>query len=197
MYAVVVMLVLYLFLNSRTQIIDPINEAPRSLYQLDKTIINEFEISITDVVVPEFNPVTLISPREIGGLSASVYYFDEEYSVLSSEQLFTFIEWWKIFLIKNRITYLENNFDCDNFSNLFKSLLFLTNKNQTENAGQILVGLAIVKQNFEFAYIPSGCETWHMLNIVLTDTGWYMVEPQNGMYIHIDYYPNQILSIYF
>ena len=191
------MFFLYSFINTEIKVSKPIHEAPKSLYQLEDSMLDEFEISITDIGVPQFDSDTIISPKNINSPSDTSYFFDEKYTLLSDEQLFTFIEWWKIFLVKNRIKHSENNFDCDNFSNLFKSILFLTNKNQTENTGQIVVGLAIVEQEFEFAYIPSGDETWHMMNIVLTETGWYMVEPQNGMYIHIDYYPNKILSIYF
>lgn len=174
----------------------PILEAPKSLYQLDREVLDHFEMTITDILVPEFEPVERIVFDNIEKPTDDIIYFDKAYDVLSTEQLFTFIEWWKIFLVKNNLRHRENSFDCDNFSNLFKSILFLTNKYK-ENSGQILVGLAIVKQKFAFAYIPSGNEVWHMMNIVYTDEGWYMVEPQNGMYIHIDYYPNEILSVYF
>ena len=86
------------------------------------------------------------------------------------------------------------SFDCDNFSLLYKSLLstavYKNNKDK-----EILVGVIMVRQKHPMLGIPAG--VLHALNIVKTDMGWFVVEPQTGEFINLKDYPNEIRKYIF
>ena len=64
------------------------------------------------------------------------------------------------------------------------------NSDHREKA-QLVCGTLVVENVEEFAGIPAQKGSWHSLNIVWTDFGWFVFEPQNGTYISLRNYPNK------
>jgi len=55
---------------------------------------------------------------------------------------------------------------------------------------EIGVAVVVVKQVHEFGGIP-GTGGLHMVNLVFTNQGWFIFEPQTGDFILLEDYPNQ------
>ncbi|HUX79205.1 MAG TPA: hypothetical protein VMW10_05615 [Alphaproteobacteria bacterium] len=137
---------------------------------------------------------------EIGFKASATFFRDGKYVTPTHEHLEMFINWWRGFILTENVAYIKDAFDCDNFANLFKTLYTLSSLRAEEKVeAQVLVGTIIVKQEKEFAFVYGGSFVWHMLNIVRTEKGWFVVEPQNGFFISLEYYPNSktIVSAYF
>ena len=82
----------------------------------------------------------------------------------------------------------KENLDCDNFALFYKSL-FSISRYKAGKAKEPAVALVIVEQKFPFGGIPSG--DLHMLNLIFTNNGWYIFEPQTGESIILEDYVNQ------
>ena len=181
-----------------------LDKKPRLVFYPDKSLKAEYipngDIIINDgdsipkLSVPKFKPVGIIRDSDFLNFKYS-YVFDTEYSIISDDQFLVFIDWWKKLLSKNRLFHVENGFDCDNFASLFQNLLNLTTY-YDGNTAQALVGKIIVYQSHSFGFVEAA-DSWHMLNLVRTDTNWYVVEPQNGFFAPLDEYQNEIILAYF
>ena len=124
--------------------------------------------------------------------TATILFRDEKYSFVSLEYLDRYSKWWIDFLDKNKLKFYENYFDCDNYSDLFMVLFILSSKRyELSQKSQIACGTLIVETQEAFAGIPAQTNSWHSLNIVWTDVGWFVIEPQNGIYISLSSYPNK------
>lgn len=124
--------------------------------------------------------------------TATILFRDEKYSFVTLEYLDRYSKWWVEFLDKNKLKFNENYFDCDNYSDLFMVLFTLSSKRyEFSQKSQIACGTLIVETQETFAGIPAQTNAWHSLNIVWTDVGWFVIEPQNGVYISLNSYPNK------
>jgi hypothetical protein len=124
--------------------------------------------------------------------SVSLIFRDENYCFVESAWFDEYALWWIIFVKNNNVEFKRNNFDCDNFSDLFMAIYGLASLSaDIQPYSQVACGTVIVENNYEFAGIPALEDSWHSLNIVWTNIGWFVIEPQNGTYISLESYPNK------
>lgn len=104
-----------------------------------------------------------------------------------------FNKWFKNLLfdvgIMSGLEAKKSNLDCDNYAMLYKSLMGIG----AYKSGDILdvaVAVIVVRQVNEFGGIPAGGNL-HMVNLVFTNRGWFIIEPQTGEFILLENYPNQ------
>jgi len=129
-----------------------------------------------------------------GGLpkATSVLFRDESYCFVDSMWFDKYALWWMNFIKNNNVEFKRDNFDCDNFSDLFMAIYGFASLNTTVRPySQVTCGTVIVENKQEFAGIPALDDSWHSLNIVWTNIGWFIIEPQNGTYISLESYPNK------
>ena len=117
---------------------------------------------------------------------------DENYAHVSISYFDKYTKWWVSILENNNFNFQADAFDCDNFSDTFMVFFQLTSKFfDLKVKSQLACGTVIVENVEEFAGIPAKENSWHSLNIVMTDYNWFVVEPQNGVYISLNSYPNK------
>lgn len=119
---------------------------------------------------------------------------DSHYIGVKYDYFLEFNNWY----IKNTkgINNETNNesFDCDNHALLYKSLFSIgTLKNDFKR--EIMVGVILVEQTEKFLGIPKVRR--HALNIVFTEKGWIIYEPQTNMMCNLKEYPMQIKAFVF
>ena len=83
----------------------------------------------------------------------------------------------------------SENHDCDNFAMLYKSLASVA-AFKSNIKTELAVAVIIVRQHNEFGGIP-GTGGLHMLNLIMTNTGWYVYEPQTNTRVLLEKYVNQ------
>ena len=83
----------------------------------------------------------------------------------------------------------KENLDCDNFAMLYKSLMGISSYKSAINK-EPSVAVVVVRQINEYGGIPSS-NGYHMVNLVMTNKGWFIFEPQTGEFILLEEYPNQ------
>ena len=104
-----------------------------------------------------------------------------------------FLEFNKWFMTATKRSYkdLGDGYDCDNFAHLYKSLMSTASyKNSSKR--EVLAGVIFVTQRKDFGGIPAGKYN-HALNLVGTDKGWFVIEPQTGKFCELKDYPNSIM----
>jgi hypothetical protein len=117
---------------------------------------------------------------------------DEKYSLVDAQWFDSYADWWANFLEKNYISFENDTFDCDNFSDLFMVIFGLSNTTSIyKSNAQLACATIIVNNVYSFAGIPAQEDSWHSLNLVWTSSSWFVIEPQNGVYISLDSYPNK------
>jgi hypothetical protein len=120
---------------------------------------------------------------------------DTHYIRIKYQSFVTFSDWFQKITSQLNNEEIGDGYDCDNYSFLYKSLLSVSSyKNQ--NLREVLVGVIYVNQKHSFGGIPSG-QFYHALNIICTESGWYVYEPQTGEFDKIENYPNNILWFIF
>ena len=98
--------------------------------------------------------------------------------------------------VTNGIQNKHNNesFDCDNHALLYKSLFSISTLKKDVKR-EILVGVILVEQSENFLGIPA--TNRHALNVVFTDKGWVVYEPQTNMLCMLEEYPLPIKAFVF
>lgn len=89
----------------------------------------------------------------------------------------------------------RESFDCDNIAFLYKTLVASTTLVAKTNY-EPLIGVAFVRQENK-AMGLSNVGLVHAVNIIYTSQGWYMLEPQTGLFMSLQKYPNKILKLIF
>ena len=88
----------------------------------------------------------------------------------------------------------NESFDCDNHAMLYKSLFSIgTLKNDFKR--EIMVGVILVEQTEKYLGIPPTRR--HALNIIFTDKGWIVYEPQTNLMCNLKEYPLSIKAFVF
>lgn len=134
-----------------------------------------------------YNSVTIDIPK-----SVNIYMLDTKYKPVDYFWFRKFNSWFKKLLFENGIMSLgsgSENHDCDNFAMLYKSMVSVAGF-KSGNKIEPATALITVKQVHEFGGVP-GTGGLHMLIMVMTDQGWYIIEPQTGESILLEKYPNQ------
>lgn len=104
-----------------------------------------------------------------------------------------FLEFNKWFMAATKRSYkdLGDGYDCDNFAHLYKSLMSTASyKNNSKR--EVLAGVIFVTQRKDFGGVSAG-QYNHALNLVGTDKGWFVIEPQTGKFCELKDYPNSIM----
>ena len=96
----------------------------------------------------------------------------------------------------NGINNKQNNesFDCDNHALLYKSLFSISTLKKDVKR-EILVGVILVEQSEHYLGIPA--TNRHALNVVFTDKGWVVYEPQTNKLCMLINYPLAIKAFVF
>ena len=130
--------------------------------------------------------------------------FDTHYVGVKFEYFEKFNKWYAPFLTEitdqeKKINKGENSgeaYDCDNHAMLYKSLMSCATLKKKSALREILVGVIVVMQKEEALGIPASAIT-HALNIVFTDKGWIVYEPQTGQSCKLSDYKNSIYTYIF
>jgi hypothetical protein len=119
-----------------------------------------------------------------------ILLLDLKYEVVDYYFLLKFNNWFQKLKFENGIMPLnqKENLDCDNFAMMYKSLMSISSY-KSESKNEPAVALISVRQVNPFGGIPSG--ELHMLNLIFTNNGWYVFEPQTGDLVKFEEYPNQ------
>lgn len=113
----------------------------------------------------------------------------EFYSEISDAWFKSFYDWYQYELWSLDLTYRQNVWDCDDFSialNAMADLMLLANK---EHPPPQLIGRLVVRLHTRWANVEPG--GMHEITIYRSETGWHVMEPQNGISTRLDKYPNR------
>ena len=133
-----------------------------------------------------FNWVDTKVPTDI-----KVTLFDANYKAVDYYFFLKFNKWFEKLKFENGIMAMDQkeNLDCDNFAMLYKSLMGISGyKSSSESEPSVAV--VVVRQVNEYGGIPAS-NGLHMVNLVMTNNGWFIFEPQSGKFILLENYPNQ------
>lgn len=123
----------------------------------------------------------------------SIKCLDARYIGVTEESLKIFLQEYKE-AVKFKKFKLENS-DCDDFALFFKFLSSFFHTRAKDTSYALCVGFAIVESKEEALGIsPSEA---HAINLIWSNVGWIVVEPQNGEYCQLKDYPNKIKWIMF
>ena len=156
----------------------------------NENYLTHFDISRHFAYKKSMNWVDTKVPTDI-----KVFLLDGKYSIVDYYFFKKFNNWFKKLQFENGILPIDQkeNLDCDNFAMLYKSLMSVAGyKSSSEH--EPAVALLVLKQKKPFGGILSG--GLHMLCLVFTSNGWYIIEPQTGEYILLEDYPNQESILY-
>lgn len=134
-----------------------------------------------------FNSVPTKVPTDI-----KLLLWDSSYQEVDYNFFIRFNAWFKELLFDNGLLSLGSNgeaLDCENYAMLYKSTIGIANLKSGKNK-ELSVGIAIVRQEHQFAGIPAN-RGLHALNLIMTNRGWYIFEPQTNQLILLENYPNQ------
>ena len=99
------------------------------------------------------------------------------------------------FTTKEGIRAEADTWDCENFSSMLSSIATVSVWRAGHFDNRTAVGWLKVNGKQSWAGIPSGV---HSLMFTVTDSGIFIVEPQNGKYVQLANYPNchDIMEVY-
>jgi len=134
-----------------------------------------------------FNSVPMRVPKDI-----KLVLWDSHYDEVDYYFFRKFNNWFSKMIFDNGLSSLGENgeaLDCENYAMLYKSTISLANlKSGTKR--EFAVGIVIVRQVNEFARIPA-TGGLHAVNLILTNNGWFIFEPQANQFTPLEHYPNQ------
>jgi hypothetical protein len=115
---------------------------------------------------------------------------DKVYAKVKLSSFINFNKWFEKSTKQLWYKQIGEGYDCDNFAFLYKALFSVTTYKNNKPT-EILVGVIFVKQKHEFGGVAGG-DYLHALNIVGTESGWFVYEPQTGFYDRLEHYKNDI-----
>ena len=116
---------------------------------------------------------------------------DTHYVRIKYDSFTSFNSWFREATLQLWHKKLGDGYDCDNYAFLYKSLLGVSSY-KNNNIREVLIGIIYVKQENDFGGIKAG-QFNHAVNIVGTENGWMVFEPQTGKFDKLENYPNKIL----
>lgn len=151
-----------------------------------KQKVKRNDISLYFAQQKTFNWVDTKVPTDI-----RVTLFDVNYQAVDYYFFLKFNKWFEKLKFENGIMPIDQkeNLDCDNFAMLYKSLMGISGY-KGSNKSEPSVAVVVVRQVNEYAGIPAS-NGLHMVNLVMTNNGWFIFEPQSGEFILLEKYPNQ------
>lgn len=185
----IVAIVIWGLVACNKQNLDELKEIPKT--NINGDIIYKKDIGLYFNMQKTFNWVGTKVPKDI-----SVTLLDSKYDSVDYYFLVKFNNWFRKLKFENGIMAIDQkeNLDCDNFAMLYKSLFGISNyKSDKEN--EPAVALLVVRQVNEYGGIPSN-NGLHMLNLIMTNNGWFVFEPQTDTMTLLEEYPNQEHVVY-
>jgi hypothetical protein len=133
-----------------------------------------------------FNSVPTKVPVDIG-----VILLDSHYRQIDYYWFLKFNNWFQDLKFENGIMAIDQkeNSDCDNFALMYKSMVGVS-AYKSGKKSEPAVAAVVVRQKEEFGGIP-GSNALHMVNLIFTNNGFFIFEPQTGKKILLENYPNQ------
>jgi len=126
----------------------------------------------------------------IGKEDLKIYFQDFNYIPVRFEWLQQYVRWWEGAKATFGINYADDQFDCENFARLFKALADSTILGlQRKESSSLAFATLLVYPKKAFGGVGPESGT-HVLNLVGTDRGWIVIEPQTGAMVELSKYPN-------
>tara|TARA_B110000305_G_scaffold223563_1_gene268219 strand:- start:262 stop:831 length:570 start_codon:yes stop_codon:yes gene_type:complete len=149
------------------------------------SFITQKDLSTHFVSKKSFNWKEMKTPSDV-----RFTFFDSKYESVDYYFFLKFNNWFKDLQFENGFLPIDQkeNLDCDNFAMLYKSLMSVSSY-KSQSSAEPAVALVVVEQKNPFGGVPQGY--LHMVNLVFTNKGWYIFEPQTGKFVLIEDYPNQ------
>ena len=168
---------------------DEIKEIPDIVYAGDgkRDIIDRYKIARHFGYNRGYNSVTIDIPSDV-----DIWMLDNRFRSVDYYWFRVFNKWYKEMLFENGIQSLGGAgeaLDCDNFSMMYKSMMSVA-AYKSGGTHEPAVVLVKVHQVNEFGGIP-GTGGLHLLVMVMTNRGWFIMEPQTGQFVKLEEYPNQ------
>ena len=121
-----------------------------------------------------------------------VMVFDGRYRTVDYYHFVKFNKWFRKLLfntgLMSGIEGTRQNLDCDNYAMLYKSVMGESSY-KGDDTLDMAVAVVVVHQVNAWGGIPKG--GLHMVNLIFTNRGWYIYEPQTNKFILLEDYPNQ------
>ena len=174
------------FTSSCKQNFDELEEIPPTVFKQGDKFFGKREIAYHFGYQRGYNSVSIDVPTDI-----NVYMVDSKYKEVDYYWFRKFNNWFRTLLFENGIMSLGDgteNLDCDNFAMLYKSMMSVS-AYKANSDNEPCVALLVVRQVNKFGGVPTG--GLHMVNLVMTNQGWFVIEPQTGEFISLEKYPNQ------
>ena len=134
-----------------------------------------------------FNNVPIKTPDNF-----KVMVFDGRYRTVDYYHFRDFNKWFRKLLfnsgLMSGIEGARQNLDCDNYAMLYKSTMGVSSY-KGDDTLDMAVAVVVVHQVNAWGGIPKG--GLHMVNLIFTNRGWYIYEPQTNKFILLEDYPNQ------
>ena len=121
----------------------------------------------------------------------NVFMLDNKFREVDYYWFRKFNNWFQQMLHENNMLALGGageTADCDNYAMLYKSLMSVAAYKAGESVEPAVL-LVLVEQRESFGGVPAGGA--HLCVLVMTDQGWFVVEPQTGQFDKLENYPNQ------
>jgi hypothetical protein len=121
----------------------------------------------------------------------NIFMLDNKFREVDYYWFRKFNNWFKDLLFNNGMLALGDageTFDCDNYAMMYKSLMSAAAYKAGEKTEPAAI-LLLVEQRNAFGGIPSG--SLHLCVLIMTNQGWFVVEPQTGKFDKLENYPNQ------
>lgn len=162
------------------------------LQDIPKTVFTDDSVTRRDIAYHfstqrGFNSVSIEVPTTI-----KVLLVDNKYGAVEYYWFRKFNNWFKELLFVNGVSAgvdSSENLDCDNFAMLYKSLMSVA-AYKAGDTKEPACALLTLRADNEFGGVP-GNGALHMNILVMTNQGWYVVEPQTGVFTLLENYPNQ------
>jgi hypothetical protein len=179
-----VFFVLWSLMSCNEQNLDELREIPKlksASYDIGRNDIGSYFSQ-----QKSFNWVNTKVPTDI-----EITLFDVSYTSVDYYFFLKFNNWFKKLKFENGIMPIDQkeNLDCDNFAMLYKSLMGISGYKSSQEE-EPSVAVVVVRQKHEFGGIPAS-NGLHMLNLIMTNNGWFILEPQSNEFILLEEYPNQ------
>jgi len=113
----------------------------------------------------------------------------ETYSVVNHRWFGNLIFWCRGELRFEGLSYRTENWDCDDFSTAYNAIADIAQLRARQPAPPRLVGRLIVRQAHAWAGTPA--VGLHEVVIFRSGKSWWVCEPQNGVKVRLEKYPNR------
>lgn len=185
LWIMLIMIVCIMLVNSCLDVKNPVKKLPDIVYPPNSEM-SLFKLGRHFGHQLGHNSRQIQVPRDV-----RMVMLDGKYASVDYHWFLRYNNWFSDMLFHNGLMSLgghPENFDCDNYAMLYKSLMSVAAYKAKETV-EPAVATVFVENRHAFGGVPAG--GLHMVVLVMTSREWYIVEPQTGEYIELHNYPNQ------